>query len=317
MYPDRAEALIHAQKRTAAQQFFHKLRSQWMLYTMILPGVIYFIVFKYVPLLGSVIAFQDFQILNGILKSPWVGFKHFEFMFAYPNIVVVLKNTLLLGTYQLVFGFPAPILLAILLNEMRLAFLKKTVQTLFYLPHFLSWVIVGGLIFELLSLGGFVNTVRLWLGEEPVLYMQRESFFRLIVVLSSIWKEIGWGAIIYLAAIAGINPSLYEAAKVDGANRFVQTLYITLPSLLPTIIILLLLKIGHFLELGFDHIYVLLTPSTIAVGDIIDTYVYRAGILEGQYSFTTAVGLFKSVVGFLLLYGCNYISKKTTQQGLF
>nr|WP_310226361.1 ABC transporter permease subunit [Paenibacillus qinlingensis] len=288
-----------------------------MLYTMVLPGLLFFIVFKYVPLLGSVIAFQDFQILNGILKSPWVGLKHFEFMFTYPNIVVVLKNTLVLGTYQLVFGFPAPIILALLLNEVRMMFLKKTIQTFFYLPHFLSWVIVGGLIFELLSLGGFVNSLRTWLGAEPVLYMQRESFFRTIVVLSSIWKEIGWGAIIYLAAIAGINPSLYEAARVDGANRFLQIWYITLPSLLPTIIILLLLKIGNFLELGFDHIYVLLTPSTTAVGDIIDTYVYRTGILEGQYSFTTAVGLFKSIVGFVLLYGCNIISKKTTQQGLF
>ncbi|MGG1514298.1 ABC transporter permease subunit [Paenibacillus oryzisoli] len=288
-----------------------------MLYTMVLPGLLYFIVFKYVPLLGSVIAFQDFQILNGIWKSPWVGFKHFEFMFTYPDIVLVLKNTLLLGAYQLVFGFPAPILLAILLNEVRLMFLKKTIQTFFYLPHFLSWVIVGGLIFELLSLGGFVNTLRTWFGAEPVLYMQRESFFRTIFILSSIWKEIGWGAIIYLAAIAGINPSLYEAAKVDGAGKFRQIWSITLPALMPTIMILLLLKIGNFLELGFDHVYVLLTPSTIAVGDIIDTYVYRTGILEGQYSFTTAVGLFKSIVGFVLLYGCNYMAKKTTQQGLF
>ncbi|MDR6550592.1 ABC transporter permease [Paenibacillus qinlingensis] len=316
MYENQMEVRV-SQRRTLSQKAFRTFRAQWMLYTMVLPGLLFFIVFKYVPLLGSVIAFQDFQILNGILKSPWVGLKHFEFMFTYPNIVVVLKNTLVLGTYQLVFGFPAPIILALLLNEVRMMFLKKTIQTFFYLPHFLSWVIVGGLIFELLSLGGFVNSLRTWLGAEPVLYMQRESFFRTIVVLSSIWKEIGWGAIIYLAAIAGINPSLYEAARVDGANRFLQIWYITLPSLLPTIIILLLLKIGNFLELGFDHIYVLLTPSTTAVGDIIDTYVYRTGILEGQYSFTTAVGLFKSIVGFVLLYGCNIISKKTTQQGLF
>lgn len=316
MYENYTEVKA-ARPTTVPRRTFRTFRSQWMLYTMVLPGLLYFIVFKYVPLLGSVIAFQDFQILNGIWKSPWVGFKHFEFMFTYPDIVLVLKNTLLLGAYQLVFGFPAPILLAILLNEVRLMFLKKTIQTFFYLPHFLSWVIVGGLIFELLSLGGFVNTLRTWFGAEPVLYMQRESFFRTIFILSSIWKEIGWGAIIYLAAIAGINPSLYEAAKVDGAGKFRQIWSITLPALMPTIMILLLLKIGNFLELGFDHVYVLLTPSTIAVGDIIDTYVYRTGILEGQYSFTTAVGLFKSIVGFVLLYGCNYMAKKTTQQGLF
>jgi putative aldouronate transport system permease protein len=291
------------------------LQKTWMLYSMVLPGVLYFIIFRYVPLGGAMIAFQDYQIFNGMWNSPWVGFKHFENMFAYHDFVIILKNTLLIGTYQLIFGFPAPILFALLLNEVRLRLLKRSVQTFFYLPHFLSWVIVGGLMFELLATKGMVNNILLWFGKDPILFLQKESFFRSIVVLSSIWKETGWSAIIYLAAISGVNPSLYEAATIDGANKLKQVWHITIPGIVPTIMILLLLKIGNFLELGFEQIYVLLTPLTYSTGDIIDTYVFRNGILQGQYSFTTAVGLFKSIVGFTLLYVCNKIAKKTTDTG--
>lgn len=286
-----------------------------MLYSMVLPGVIYFIVFRYVPLGGAVIAFQDYQIFNGMWHSPWVGWKHFESMFAYHDFLKILRNTILIGLYQLVFGFPAPILFAIMLNEVRLRLAKRMIQTFFYLPHFLSWVIVGGLMFELLASKGMVNNLLLWFGQEPVLFLQKESYFRSIVVLSSIWKEVGWSAIIYLAAIAGVNPSLYEAATIDGANKLKQIWHVTIPGIVPTMMILLLLKIGNFLELGFEQIYVLLTPLTYSTGDIIDTYVFRAGILQGQYSFTTAVGLFKSVVGLFLLFVCNRIAKKTTDSG--
>ncbi|MEK3886406.1 ABC transporter permease [Bacillus sp. FSL K6-3431] len=287
-----------------------------MLYVMILPGIVFYIVFKYIPLLGSIIAFQDYQIFKGLWHSPWVGLDNFRFLFSYQDFYQVLRNTALIAFYQLVFGFPAPIILALLFNEIRSLIAKKTVQSLFYLPHFLSWVVVGGIVFELLSTQGIVNAIRDLFGLEPILFMQEEKHFRLIVVLSSIWKEVGWGTIIYLAAIAGINPNLYEAAVVDGANRWKQTIYITIPMLFPTILVLFLLNIGNFLELGFDQIFNLLTPMTYAVGDIIETYVYRAGVLQGQYSLTTAIGIFQSVIGFTLLWIFNRFARKS-EQGLW
>ncbi|MDP4098504.1 ABC transporter permease subunit [Paenibacillus sp. P96] len=295
----------------AGNRYTHNIRKHWMLYVMIMPGILFYIVFKYVPLAGSVIAFQDYQIFKGILNSPWVGLDNFKFIFTYQDFYQVLRNTALIALYQLVVGFPAPILLALLFNEVRLMLAKRVMQSLFYLPHFLSWVVVGGIVFEVLAGGGIVNTMRGWFGFEPVLYMQEEQYFRTIVVLSSIWKEVGWGTIIYLAALSGIDPSQYEAAVVDGANRWKQTLYITLPSLFPTALILFLLNIGNFLELGFDQIYNLLTPMTYSVGDIIETYVYRSGVLQGQYSVTTAIGVFQSVIGFILLWIFNRLAKKS------
>ncbi|MDD9271611.1 ABC transporter permease [Paenibacillus sp. GCM10023248] len=292
------------------------MRKHWVLYLMIIPGLLYYIIFKYVPLMGSAIAFQNYQIFKGILGSSWVGFDNFKFIFTYQDFYHVLRNTATIAAYQLVFGFPAPIILALLFNEVRLMLVKRVVQSMFYLPHFLSWVVVGGIVFELLSNQGVANMVRGWFGLEPVLFMQQQSYFRTIVVLSGIWKEVGWGTIIYLAAIAGINPNLYEAAVMDGANRWKQTLHITLPVLFPTILVLFLLHIGNFLELGFDQIYNLLTPMTYSVGDIIETYVYRAGVLQGQYSVTTAIGLFQSVIGFVLLWIFNRMARKS-EQGLW
>ncbi|GAF63257.1 sugar ABC transporter permease protein [Bacillus sp. TS-2] len=298
------------------ESLLENIKKHWMLYVMILPGVVFYIVLKYVPLLGSVIAFQDYQIFNGLWNSPWVGLDNFIHLFTYQDFYQVLRNTFLIAFYLLIFGFPAPIILALLFNEIRVRFIKKSVQSLFYLPHFLSWVIVGGIVFELLSSQGVVNAVREWFGAETILFMQEESYFRTIVVLSSVWKNIGWGTIVYLAAITAINPSLYEASVIDGANRWKQMRYITLPLMFPTILILFLLNIGNFLELGFDQIFNLLTPMTYSVGDIIETYVYRAGVLQGQYSMTTAIGLFQSVVGFTLLWIFNRMARKT-EQGLW
>ncbi|WP_245599931.1 ABC transporter permease [Paenibacillus harenae] len=292
------------------------MRKHWMLYVMILPGIVYYLVFKYLPLAGSVIAFQDYQIFKGMQGSDWVGLKNFLYIFSYQDFYTVLRNTATIALYQLVFGFPAPIILALLFNEVRLMLAKRIVQSLFYLPHFLSWVVVGGIVFELLSSQGVINMVRGWLGLETILFMQEQRYFRSIVVISAIWKDVGWGTIIYLAAIAGINPNLYEAAVMDGANRWKQTLHITLPTMFPTILVLFLLNIGNFLELGFDQIYNLLTPMTYSVGDIIETYVYRAGVLQGQYSVTTAIGLFQSVIGFALLWIFNRMARRT-EQGLW
>lgn len=297
-------------------RYLANMRKHWILYLMALPGVIYFVVFKYVPLAGSMIAFQNYQIFKGILGSPWIGFDNFTFIFTYQDFYHVLRNTAVIAFYKLVFGFPAPIILALLFNEVRLMLAKRVMQSLFYLPHFLSWVVVGGIVFELLSSKGVVNMIRGWAGLDPILFMQEQRFFRPIVVLSGIWKEVGWGTIIYLAAITGINPNLYEAAVMDGANRWKQTLHITLPTMFPTILVLFLLHIGNFLELGFDQIYNLLTPMTYSVGDIIETYVYRAGVLQGQYSVTTAIGLFQSVIGFILLWIFNRLARKS-EQGLW
>lgn len=307
-------AAVKAKSRQ--NRYFTNMRKHWMLYLMALPGVLYFIIFKYVPLGGSMIAFQNYQIMKGIFGSQWIGFDNFTFLFTYQDFYNVLRNTAVIAFYKLVFGFPAPIILAVLFNEVRHMMAKRVMQSLFYLPHFLSWVVVGGIVFELLSNKGVVNMFRGWMGLEPILFMQQERFFRPIVVLSGIWKEVGWGTIIYLAAITGINPNLYEAAVMDGANRWKQTIHITLPTMFPTILTLFLLNIGNFLELGFDQVYNLLTPMTYAVGDIIETYVYRAGVLQGQYSVTTAIGLFQSVIGFALLWIFNRLARKT-EQGLW
>lgn len=294
------------------------LVKHWQIYSMLLPGILFFILFKYIPISGSIIALQDYNVFQGILGSKFVGLKHFENLFTYPEFYRVLRNTILISLYKLVFGFPAPILLALLLNEISQMFFKKTVQTIIYLPHFLSWVIVGGLVINLLSPNyGVVNEVLKAIGFEPVFFMQEPQYFRTILVASGIWKEIGWSTIIYLAALAGINPELYEAAEVDGAGKFMQAVKITLPSMMPTITVLLLLRIGEILDLGIEQVYMLLNPLVRETGEIIDTYIYEVGLVGSQFSYTTAIGLFKSVVGFILIIGANQLSKKLTGNSIY
>lgn len=294
------------------------LLRHWQIYSMILPGILYFIIFKYIPLGGTVIAFQNYNIFNGISGSPFVGWMHFENLFSFPEFYEILRNTLLINLYQLVFGFPAPIILALLLNEVRKLFFKRVAQTVLYLPHFLSWVIVGGLVINFLSPSiGLLNQWMEALGFESIFFMQEAKYFRSIVVSAGIWKEVGWGTIIYLAALAGINPDLYESAEVDGAGKFRQVFSITIPSILPTVMILLLLNIGNFLDLGFEQIYMFLNPLVWSTGEVFDTYIYRIGLLGGQYSYTTAVGLFKSVVGFVLLIGANTLSRRFTGNSIY
>ena len=306
--------MVARQKR---ESIWGNMRRHKALYWMTLPGMLYFILFKYVPLLGSVIAFQDYQIFKGLLKSPWVGLENFIYIFQYPDFYRILGNTVKIGFAQILYGFPAPILLALLLNEVGNRKLKRCMQTVLYLPHFLSWAIIGSILFDLLSLNGVVNSVRTAFGMDPILYMQKADCFVPIVILSSIRKEMGWSAIVYLAAIAGISPELYEAAVVEGASRLKQALYITFPLLLPTITVMFLLRVGNFLNLGFEQIYVLMTPMTQSVGDILDTYVYQYGVLEGKYSMTTAIGLFKSIFGLVLMVLCNSLSKYATGRGVY
>jgi len=294
------------------------LSAYHALYIMLIPGILFFLIFKYIPIAGSIIAFQDFNIFKGFWGSSWVGWRWFEFFFEAPNIRRVLWNTIVLSFYQIVFAFPAPIILALLLNELRHIVAKRIFQTVLYLPHFLSWSIIFGLAVMMLSPStGFINQIIKSAGGEPIPFLMQADYFRTIIVGSGIWKEMGWSAIIFIAALAGINPSLYEAAKIDGAGRWALMRHISIPGMLPAIVILLLLKIGNVLDLGFEHIWVFLNPLTLSVGDVLDTYIYREGVMQFKYSLATAVGLFKSVIGLVLILISNKISNRTTGEGLF
>lgn len=290
-------------------------RKEWPLYVMLLPGVVWFIVFRYIPMAGSIIAFQDYSIFKGITESPFVGLKHFETLFTAPDFKRVMLNTVVLAGLKIGVMFPLPILLAIMLNEVKNLKFKKLAQTIVYIPHFLSWVIVSSLVFDMLSIDGIVNQITSVFGMEPVLYMQKQSAFRMIYLISGVWKEVGYGTIVYLAAISSISEDVYEAARIDGASRMRQIRSITLPLMVPTILTLLLLNIGQFMELGFDQVYTLLTPMTQNVGDILETYIFRVGIQSARYSYTTAMGLFQSLIGFALVMIFNRIANKHSESG--
>ncbi|MGY3714680.1 ABC transporter permease [Sutcliffiella cohnii] len=294
------------------------LFKYWDLYLLMIPGILFFLIYKYVPMWGIVIAFQDYSVFAGVAGSEWVGFKHFARMFQADEFYSIFSNTLLISLYKLFWGFPAPIIVALMLNEIRHMLYKRSVQTIIYMPHFLSWVIVGGIMINLLNPStGIVNTFIQFLGFEPIYFIADDSWFRTVLVASDLWKSVGWGTILYLAALAGIDPQLYEAAKVDGANKWQQTWHITLPSLLPTIVILFILQMGNILEVGFEQVFILLNPLVYNVGDVFETYVYRVGVTQGQFSYTTAVGLFKSVIALIMVVLANKIAKKLGQNGLW
>lgn len=292
-----------------------RLSRYGVLYLMVIPGLLHLLIFKYIPMLGCVIAFQDYSVFQGLWNSPWVGLKHFQALLSYYDFHKILRNTLILGVCGIVFTFPVPLLLSLMLNEVRSLRLKKAIQTAVYIPHFLSWVIVGGLIFDFFGVSGIFNHVRALFGLPPLLVMQKEAWYRPVYILSSIWKEAGWGTVVYLAAMSGIDPALYESAQLDGASRLQQMSCITLPLLIPTALTLFLLGIGGFLEQGFEQTYSLMTPMTYSVADIFETYVYRLGIQMGRYSFTTAIGIFQSVVGLILVTTFNALANRLTQEG--
>lgn len=293
-------------------------RKYWDLYLIMAPGIVYFLLFKYVPMFGIAIAFQDYSPFAGIRGSDWVGLGHFARLFHDADFYRLLGNTVLISVYKLVWGFPAPVVLALLLNEIRLRAFKRTIQTFVYLPHFLSWIIIGGLLTNLLSPStGIVNSLIKWLGMEPVFFLTDTNWFRTILVASGIWKEAGWGAILYLAALAGINPELYEAAIMDGANKWRQIWHITLPSIMSTLVILLLLRLGHLLEVGFEQIFVLYNPLVYSISDVFDTYVYRTGISKADFSYPAAIGLFQSVVGLVLVVAANKLAKAVSGHGIW
>lgn len=288
------------------------------LWIIILPGLLYFIIFKYVPMLGNVIAFKDYSVFLGIIDSPWVGLQHFSKMFAYEEFYNILSNTVVLSFLSLLIGFPGPLILALMLNELRAMWVKKSVQTLLYLPHFLSWIVVGAIFINLLESGGFLNQLldKLF-GVKEVEFLTDSHYFKSVIIASGLWKEVGWGMIIYLAALAGVNPNLYEAAMVDGAGRWRQMWSITLPAIMPAIVVLFLLRIGTVLDANVEQILVFLNPLNFDRGEVIDTYVYRVGLLGAQFSYSTAIGLFKSVIGLVLILGLNNVSKRTTGESIY
>ncbi|RIX50610.1 sugar ABC transporter permease [Paenibacillus nanensis] len=268
---------------------------------MLLPAAIVTLIFAYVPMGGLVMAFQDFKPYDGIFGSKFIGLEHFRFMFEYPDSKEVIVNTLVISGLKIVFGLIVPFVFAILLNEIRKMFFKRVVQTLVYLPHFISWVILGAILTDMLGSKGIVNTTLNSLGVETIPWLADGDWFRFTVVVSDIWQNFGFNTIVFLAALAGVNPALYEAAEVDGANRWKQTIHITVPAMIPIAVVVGTLSLGNILNGGFDQIFNLYNSLVYDKGDIIDTFVYRTAILNGQYSFGTAVGMFKSVIGLILI----------------
>lgn len=277
-------------------------RKTWPFHLLLLPALALVIVFQYIPLFGAVIAFQDYEPWLGIKNSPWVGLDHFRYLFTYPDGKQIIWNTLIISAFKLVVNLVIPIIFALLLNEVGKMYFKRAVQTFVYLPHFLSWVILGGIMIDILSTeGGIVNRLLNSFGIESIFFLGNGNWFRFTVVLSDVWKEFGFSAIIFLATLVGINPALYEAAEIDGATRWQQVRLISVPLMMPIVIVVATLSLGRILDAGFDQILNIYNPLVYSHGDIIDTFVYREGLNNGQFSFGTAVGLFKSAIGFVLI----------------
>ncbi|MDF2650224.1 MAG: sugar transporter permease [Paenibacillus sp.] len=293
------------------------IRKNKLLYVMLFPVLLYYVIFHYGPMYGAIIAFKDFSPRLGIWGSDWVGFEHFQAFFTGPYFWRTIKNTVLISFYQLLFGFPAPIVLALLLNEVRHALFKRTVQTITYMPHFISLVVICGIIKDFTVSDGVMNDIIVFFGGERTTFLLEPSFFRSVYVTSGVWQHIGWGTIIFLAALTGIDQEQYEAAKIDGAGRWKQMTNVTLPGLMPTIIILLILEVGRMMNVGFEKIILLYNPGTYETADVISSYVYRVGLQDFNYSFSSAVGLFNSVINFILLICSNWLSRKFNDTSLW
>ncbi len=293
------------------------IKKDIWLYILLIPGALHFIIFKYLPMWGILISFQDFNPYLGFFKSPWVGFKNFIDFFTNPDFGQLFVNTLIVSFYNIFFAFPAPIILALLLNEVRRRWFQRTIQTFVYIPHFISWVIVASLTFTLFNSDGAVNRLIMASGGQPIPFLTSPDTFRWMIVGQTIWKETGFGTIIYLAALAGVDVQLYEAAIIDGANRLRQVWHITLPALKSTVVILLILRLGHVLDNGFDQIFLMSNSLNRSVSNVFDVFVYIMGITRGAFSYSTAVGLFKSLIGIILIFSANKLAKKVGESGVF
>ncbi|RAV16135.1 sugar ABC transporter permease [Paenibacillus contaminans] len=305
--------------RTARRKAWRRMARDKHLYLMLLPVVCFYFLFKYVPVAGEIIAFKNYRFADGVFGSEWVGLKHFRMIFASPDFWRILRNTLVLNVYSLVFGFPVPIVLALLLNEVRRNWYKRIVQNMLYIPHFMSWAVLGSIVVAALSPStGVVNLVLKKLtGGEAVYFMADSFWWPIAYTISGIWREAGWGTILYLAAMASIDPQLYEAAKIDGAGKLRQIWHITLPGIRGTIAILLILRMGQMMDVGLEQTLVLQNNSVLDVADVISTYVYRVGLQNMSYSYTTAIGLFQSVIGLILVLGVNRLIRVSGERGLW
>lgn len=293
------------------------LRRDWQLYSLAVLPLLFFLVFRYLPMAGNIIAFRRYFPGGNLFGEEWVGFYYFELFFDDPSFWRAFWNTLILGALTLLFLFPAPLVLALLLNEVRTRVLKRTVQTISYLPHFLSIVVVAGIIFQVLSIDGVMNQALRAVGQEPVSFLQEASWFRTIYISSEMWQTVGWGTILYLAALTTIDPNLYEAARIDGANRWRQTWHVTLPGIRPTIVTLLVLNTGMFMAVGFEKILLIYNPLTYETADVIATYLYRVGLQSGLFSYAAAIGMFEAVIGLILVFTVNGIARRTVGTSLW
>ncbi|WP_335992198.1 ABC transporter permease [Glycomyces sp. MUSA5-2] len=315
---DRPKTTTGSARPSKRASLRHRIRRHWTLYVLIAAPVLYFAVFKYVPMANAVIAFKDYNVVQGIWGSPWVGFEHFERFFANPVFWTLIRNTLLLSLYALLAGFPIPILLALALNEIRLRWFKRTVQMVTYAPHFISTVIVVSMAILIFSPRvGLVGDITGFFGVPETNYLGDPGFFRHIYVWSDVWQTAGYSAIIYMAALSGINPSLYEAARMDGASRLRKIWHIDLPGIAPTIVVVLILSVGSIMAVGFEKAFLLQNPLNLSQSEIIATYTYKIGLLNADFSMSTAIGMFNSVVNLVLLLGVNTVSKRVTGSGLW
>lgn len=305
-------------KGSMYSRIIRRLKKEYALWILIIPVIAYFVIFKYIPMYGLVIAFQDYRPGSGFFASPWVGMKHFKAFVEGIYFFRLIRNTLLLNVYLVLWLFPIPIIFALLLNEVKVLWFKKVVQTVSYLPYFVSTVVICGLIKSFLAPStGIINILRENLGFKSIAFLSKAKYFRTIYVISDVWVFMGWNSIIYIAAISGINPEIYEAGRIDGTNRLQAMWYITLPSIKQTIVILLIMRIGNMLSMGVQKLILLYSPATYSTADCISSYVYRSGLLNAQYSFAAAVDLFNSIINFLLLVCTNFISKKYTEVSLW
>lgn len=298
--------------------FIKSFKKHWELYLLVLPPVLYLLIFKYIPMVGVQIAFKDFSVVKGIWGSPWVGLKHFEAFFNSPNFWLLIKNTIGISFYSLIAGFPIPILLALALNEIRTGYFKKTVQMVTYAPHFISTVVMVSIIILMLSPHvGVVDKLFTWLGFPMTNFMGIPEYFKSIYVWSGVWQGMGYSSIIYIAALAGVDPSLYEAAKMDGASRLRKIWHIDLPTLVPVTVIMLILSLGSIMGVGFEKIYLMQNPLNTSASEVISTYVYKVGLIGANFSFSAAVGFFNSIINLILLVIVNSISRKVSENSLW
>jgi putative aldouronate transport system permease protein len=312
------QSSITREKKKVRRPLVSDIRRDKYLYMLILPGVIFFIIFKYFPMWGIVIAFQEYSPYAGVWNSDWVGLEHFIRFFSNPDFILLFRNTMVISFLNLVFFFPLPIVLSLLLNEVNNKFFKSVIQSIVYLPHFLSWVIIVGISFLLLSQSsGIVNMMMSSIGLPKYDFLTNTDTFWGMLVLQNIWKETGWGTIIILAAITAVDPQLYEAAKIDGANRWLQAWHVTLPGIRSVVLVLLILRLGHIMDVGFEQVFLMSNGAVAQYADVFETYVYRNGIQSGQFSYSTAVGLFKSLVGLVLVIVANKLAKKIGEDGVY